>query len=147
MRRRQTVPTQWLIVRGGDDANGIATAMRLGRDCGVLVIGELDRAQLLRLRQRPLTIVREMAGVAKRVHDVHELRRALLARTPLIFLSPMQPTPSHPDWQPIPRMRAATLAQLAKRRLIALGGMDGRKFAHIMDLGFQGWAGIDAFRT
>jgi thiamine monophosphate synthase len=31
--------------------------------------------------------------------------------------------------------------------LIALGGMDARKYARIRNLGFQGWAGISAFRT
>jgi thiamine-phosphate pyrophosphorylase len=87
-----------------------------------------------------------MAGAAQRVHDMRELTRALLARTPLIFLSPIQATASHADWRPIPRMRAATLARLAKRRLIALGGMDARKFARVEKLGFQGWAGISAFR-
>jgi thiamine-phosphate pyrophosphorylase len=44
-------------------------------------------------------------------------------------------------------MRAAALARLAGRRLIALGGMDARKFARIENLGFRGWAGISAFRT
>ena len=143
MRRRQTVPTQWLIVRGADD---LATAMRLPRDSGVLLVGELNREQVRHLRQRPFVVVKEMAGVAQRVHDMRELRRALLAGTPLIFLSPIHSTASHPDWRPIPRMRAATMARLAKRRLIALGGMDARKFAHIKDLGFQAWAGISAWK-
>jgi hypothetical protein len=44
-------------------------------------------------------------------------------------------------------MRAAALARLGKRRLLALGGMDARKFARIKGLGFQGWAGISAFKT
>ena len=147
MRRRQTMPTEWLIVRGAEDAEGIAAAMRLDRNSGLLLIGDLDRRQLRRLRQRPLIIVTEMAGAAQRVHDMRELTRALLARTPLIFLSPIHATASHADWRPIPRMRAATLARLAKRRLIALGGMDARKFARVEKLGFQGWAGISAFRT
>ena len=146
MHLRQTVPTEWLIVKGPDDEDGMAAAMRLHRGAGVLLLGEPDRAQLRRLRQRPLVVVREMPGAARRVHNMRELTRALLARTPLIFLSPIRATSSHPDWPPIPRMRAATLAQLAKRRLIALGGMDARKFARIEDLGFQGWAGISAFR-
>jgi hypothetical protein len=44
-------------------------------------------------------------------------------------------------------MRAATLARLAGRRAIALGGMDARRYANIAQLGFIGWAGILAFRT
>jgi thiamine-phosphate pyrophosphorylase len=76
-----------------------------------------------------------------------ELRRALLARTSLVLLSPLRPTQSHPEWKPIPRMRAAAMARLGRRSLVALGGMDARKFARIKRLGFQGWAGISAFRT
>jgi thiamine-phosphate pyrophosphorylase len=73
------------------------------------------------------------------------LRQALLGRTPLILLSPIHPTRSHPDRRPLPRMRAAALARLAKRRLVALGGMDARRYAKIARLGFSGWAGIDAY--
>jgi thiamine-phosphate pyrophosphorylase len=76
-----------------------------------------------------------------------ELRRALSAGTPLILLSPLYPTASHPDWKPLPRMRAAALARLGGRRLFAVGGMDARKFERVKKLGFQGWAGISAFRT
>jgi thiamine-phosphate pyrophosphorylase len=78
---------------------------------------------------------------------MRELRRALLARTPLILLTPLYPTGSHHDWKPIPHMRAAALARLGQRKLFALGGMNARKFARIRALGFQGWAGIWAFRT
>jgi thiamine-phosphate pyrophosphorylase len=92
-------------------------------------------------------VVEERRRGAARVHNAGELRRALLARTPLILLSPIFPTRSHPDWKPIPRMRAAALARLGRRKLVALGGMDARKFARIKRLGFQGWAGISAFRT
>jgi thiamine-phosphate pyrophosphorylase len=42
-------------------------------------------------------------------------------------------------------MRAAALARLARRRLVALGGMDARRYAKIARLGFSGWAGIDAY--
>jgi thiamine-phosphate pyrophosphorylase len=69
----------------------------------------------------------------------------LFARVPLILLSPIHSTRSHPDWRPIPRMRAAAYARLAGRRLIALGGMDERRFERIERLGFVGWAGIDAW--
>ena len=90
-------------------------------------------------------IVEEASGQIARVHDLRELRRALLARTPMILLSPIHPTASHPGWLPIPRMRAAALARLARRQLIALGGMDDTRFRRIAPLGFQGWAGISAW--
>jgi thiamine-phosphate pyrophosphorylase len=78
---------------------------------------------------------------------MRELRKAMAARTQLIMLSPIFETATHPDWQPIPRMRAATLARLGGRKLVALGGMDARRYARVARLGFCGWAGVSAFRT
>lgn len=147
MHRRQTAPKQWLIVRGADDREGLAAARRLRSGSGVLLLGRIPTRDMRRLRLRGLTIVQERPRIAARVHNVDELRRALLAGTPFILLSPLYPTASHPDWKPIPRMRAAAMARLAGRRLVALGGMDARKFARVKGLGFQGWAGISAFRT
>jgi thiamine-phosphate pyrophosphorylase len=98
-------------------------------------------------RQRGLTIIVEQPRSASRVHDGHELRQALLVRSELILVSPIHPTRSHPDWKPLPRMRAATLAGLAGRRAVALGGMNARRYAKIAPLGFIAWAGISAFRT
>jgi thiamine-phosphate pyrophosphorylase len=89
----------------------------------------------------------ERTGHAKRVHNLSELRSAMLKRTPLVLLSPIYPTSTHPDWVPLPRMRAAALARLARRRLVALGGMDARRFRRVKNLGFQAWAGISGFRT
>jgi len=155
MSRRQTIPRQWLIVT---DPSGAASAAvrKLPRASGILLIltniSPRDRERLLRrLRQlapsRSLTIVDELAGDAVRVHGLRELRRALHRRVPLILLSPMYPTQSHPNWSPLPRMRAAALARLAGRRLVALGGMNERRFAQVRALGFQAWAGISAFKT
>jgi thiamine monophosphate synthase len=31
--------------------------------------------------------------------------------------------------------------------LVALGGMDAKRYAAVAPLGFTGWAGISAFRT
>jgi len=43
-------------------------------------------------------------------------------------------------------MRSAALAALADRRLIALGGMNQKRYSKVAPLGFIGWAGISAFR-
>jgi len=149
MHRRQSVPRQWLIVNAQPDRELWDALRRLQRESGVLVLVELrgaDRRWLLVLaRRQELTVAHN--GRAERVHNVRELRRAMLRRTPLILLSPIYPTRSHPEWRPLPRMRAAALAHLGRRKLIALGGMDARKFARVRRLGFQGWAGISAFRT
>ena len=157
MKGRQTsMPRQWLIAdeRMGDRL--WSALRRLPRGSGVLVlchaIAPQERQELFRklrrvARARKLTIVDEASGDAARVHDIGELRRALLARTPMILLSPIYRTNSHPDWPPLRRMRAAAFARLAGRRLIALGGMDAKRFRRLERQGFQAWAGISAFRT
>ena len=156
MQRRQTsIPRQWLVVDRslGPDVRDVARTLPLGS--GVfLVANDLPKRKqarlLARLRQvaraRRLTVLDEAAGEAVRVHNSREIRRAGLARTQLLFLSPMFPTRSHPDWQPLRRMRAAALTQLARSPVIALGGMNERRFRRIRRLGFSGWAGIDAWR-
>ena len=90
-------------------------------------------------------MIKEAGGAVARVHDACELRRALVKGTPLIFVSALYPTRSHPGRPPLPRMRAATLARLSPRPLFALGGMDANKFQRIRRLGFYGWGGIDAW--
>jgi thiamine-phosphate pyrophosphorylase len=147
MKPRQSLPEQWLIL----DAQVSEEALcRLPRGSGVLVLGELSSSDWRRLRtlarHRNLAVATE-GRTAARVHNIRELRRALLRRTPLILLSPVHPTSSHPDCRPLSRMRAGAIARLGRRRLLALGGMDSRKFARVKALGFQAWAGISAFRT
>jgi thiamine-phosphate pyrophosphorylase len=149
MNRHQTVPERWLIAdaRMGEDL--WHAIRRLPRGSGVLLLRELTRTEHRRLRQlgglRCLRVVTEPC--ATRVHNMRELRQSLLKRVPLILISPIHKTQSHPDWPPLSRMRAATLARLTDRRAIALGGMNQQRYAKIAALGFIGWAGIDAFRT
>jgi thiamine-phosphate pyrophosphorylase len=149
MHRRQRVPQEWLIVQPGGRA--VDAARRLPPGSGILLLQALAAPELRRLklvaRQRGLSIVLEQRRSAARVHDVRELRRAQLARAPLILLSPLFPTRSHPNWKPLAWMRAAALARLGHRRLIALGGMNRKRYAAVAPLGFIGWAGITAFRT
>ena len=150
MSRRQSIPEQWLIVDRPPDAQLWSTIRGLVRGSGILVISGLEPNQRRLLRHlaglHRLTVVDERQGAA-RVHNAAELRKALLGRTPIILVSPIRETSTHPDWRPLPRMRAAALAQLANRRAIALGGMDARRYAKVAPLGFIGWAGISAFRT
>lgn len=155
MTRRQTTPRQWLIAdeRTGDEL--WSAVRRLAPRSGILVLhsgmAKLERARLLaRLRGlgagRRLVVADEMAGDSARVHDAREIRDAGLQQAPLLFLSPMFQTRSHPEWKPLPRMRAAALLRLAKVPVIALGGMNEQRFAAVRGLGFAGWAGIDAWR-
>jgi thiamine-phosphate pyrophosphorylase len=144
------MPEQWFVANAGGPGLW-ATIRKLPRGSGVLVLGWMSSSELRRLRHldrlRGLTMVTEQPRAAARVHELRELRQALLRRTPLILLSPIYPTRSHPEWAALPRMRVAALARLAGRRLLALGGMDARRYAGIKRLGFRGWAGISAFRT
>jgi thiamine-phosphate pyrophosphorylase len=79
------------------------------------------------------------------VHSARELRRALLRSPELLFLSPLFATRSHPDWQPLGHMRAAALVRMGKRPVLALGGMNARRYRQVKPLGFSGWGGIDAW--
>ena len=151
MGGRQTIPTQWLIVNRAPDAALWRAIRTVPRGTGILILCGLDSRDIRCFRHlaklRGLAVVIETARTAERVHHVRELRRALLRRAPLILISPVFATSSHPDWAALPRMRAAALARLAHRRAIALGGMNQRRYAKIAPLGFIGWAGISAFRT
>ncbi len=155
MKRRQTsFPRQWLILdsRLGDAWRQAVRRLPIGS--GILILcrdlPKADRAKLFaklrRLaRARSLTLVDEAAGEAARVHGPVELRQAGLGGFPLVFLSPMFPTRSHPDWVPLRRMQASALVRLANRPVIALGGMDEQRFRRVQKLGFSGWAAIDAW--
>jgi len=143
---RQTV-TKWLIL----DQPHIDLVKRLPRGSGVLLLSRCDASQERQFRRlaqaRGLVILREAPRTCTRVHNLRELTHALLHGSPLILLSPLYRTRSHPDWKPLPRMRAAALARLTNREAIALGGMNQRRYATVAPLGFKGWAGISAFRT
>ena len=114
---------------------------------------ELPRGERVRLlrglrrvgRTRGLRIVDEADGGSARVHDAREIRRARMVGMKLMLLSPVFATRTHPGWVPLPRMRAAALARLAGRPLLALGGMDARRFRLVRGLGFDGWAGVDGW--
>ena len=156
MKRRQTrMPSRWMIVDERSSADLWPAVRALPRGSGVLVLfreqSPRERQLLLRRLRRlaagkRLVIADEAAGDAARVHNLPELRKALLSGTRLVLLSPIFPTRSHPDWKPLPRMRVAAYRRLARRDLVALGGMNEGRFAKVKRLGFQAWAGIDAFR-
>ena len=151
MTRRQSIPGQWLIINLQPGREEWEALGDLARGSGVILLKPVGRKAgraLSRLASaHDLSLVVERRGTVARVHNQPELTKALLRRTSLILVSPIHSTRSHPDWKPLPRMRAATLARLAGRRAIALGGMNEQRFAKIAPLGFIGWAGISAFRT
>ena len=145
MKRRQTsVPRQWLITdeRLGDP---LELVRRLPPGGAVLVRDQRLLRPIKRLSAaRRLEVVAESRRVV-RVHNAREIRQAQLGGAEVLLLSPLYPTRSHPDWRPLPRMRAAALLRLAKVPVVALGGMDERRFRPVRKLGFAGWAAIDAW--
>lgn len=154
MKRRQTnLPRQWLITDERLGQEMFEIILRLPIASGVLVrhhhLRPGERAKLLRTirragRARKLTVVEEGRRTA-RVHNAREMRRANLAGARVVLLSPLFATRSHAGWRRLPRMRVAALMRLAKTPVIALGGMDERRFRSVRKLGFAGWAGIDAW--
>jgi thiamine-phosphate pyrophosphorylase len=154
MKRRQTLPRQWLVADRRLDGQMWDAVRALPRGSGVLILyrdlpGNSRAKIIAKLRRlaatRDLLLVDEAAGQGARVHDMKEIRQAGIAGIPILFLSPMFPTRSHPGRKPLKRMRAAALLRLAKSPVFALGGMDERRFRRIQRLGFSGWAGIDAW--
>ena len=154
MRPRQSLPEEWLVTdeRLGDAL--LPVAARLPRGSGIIFrhhsLSPGDRAHLLRRLRRiaaakGLTILDEASGEAARVHDMSEIRQARLRGARLLLISPLFPTRSHPDRRPLSRMHAAALARHARGPVLALGGMDARRFARVKALGFHGWAAIDAW--
>lgn len=78
------------------------------------------------------------------VHDRAELAAARRCGAARIFLSPVFTTRSHSEARPLGRVRFGLIAGGA-RGVIALGGMDARRFRALRLLGAEGWAAIDAW--
>jgi thiamine-phosphate pyrophosphorylase len=142
---RQSFPGQWFILRDELDWRALR---KLPRGSGLLILRDISSTERRRLRalsaSRDLLVIRG-ADSAERIHNIRELTRAKLRAARFILISPIHRTRSHPEWEPLPRMRAAALARLSGRRAIALGGMDARRFERVQPLGFVGWAGISAW--
>lgn len=111
-----------MLIRGG--------AGRLGRgEAGVHGNGRLSRPGL---RTWP-------------AHSRAEAIAGKRAGAEMLFVSPVYPTRSHPGAQALGPLRAAGIGRGLGLNIIALGGMDSRRFLRLRGLGFQGWAAIDAW--
>lgn len=78
-------------------------------------------------------------------HSRREAVAAKRAGATLLFVSPVFPTRSHPGAPALGPSRAAAIGRGLGLTLIALGGMNARRFARLRGLGFHGWAAIDAW--
>jgi thiamine-phosphate pyrophosphorylase len=77
-------------------------------------------------------------------HDRRQAREGARAGA-MLFVSPVFATRSHPGATALGPARAARIGRGLGVPLIALGGVDARRFARLRRLGFAGWAAIDAF--
>ncbi|MCB1864556.1 MAG: Nudix family hydrolase [Chromatiales bacterium] len=78
-------------------------------------------------------------------HNVDELRRAELLGLDYGLLSPVQPTPSHPDRQPLGWDGFARLVEPVAMPVYALGGVGPADIRAALRHGAQGVAGIRGF--
>jgi thiamine-phosphate pyrophosphorylase len=167
---RHAIPTRWLMTdeRLGD---GLWAALRRLPHGGGVVFRHYatpaaERRRLfvrvLRIaRARGLTMVRagdqampgEMgvhgaAGwglVTFPAHDRREAIKRVRAGATLLFVSPIFVTRSHPGARPLRHWQAAAIARGLPVTVIALGGMDEKRFRSVRRLGFHGYAGIDCW--
>lgn len=77
-------------------------------------------------------------------HDGREAIAGWRAGADRLFVSPIHPTRSHPGAPALGPLRGARIGRGLGIGLIALGGMDARRFRRLAHLGFVGWAAIDA---
>jgi len=76
-------------------------------------------------------------------HDRREAVAAVRRGVDVLFVSPVFATRSHPGAEGLGVRKARRIAQGLPVIVIALGGMDARRFRGIA--GFDGWAAIDAW--
>ena len=112
---------------------------------------------LVLLRAGPERLGRGEAGVhgngrlarpGLRTWSAHSRAQAIAGKragADLLFVSPIYPTRSHLGALALGPLRAAAIGRGLGLTIIALGGMDSRRFLRVRGLGFQGWAAIDAW--
>lgn len=80
------------------------------------------------------------------VHNRRELMLARRIRADLVFVSPVFATRSHPNARPLGIARFGLLIGNDRQRVVALGGVNLRKFRKLRAMHIHGWAAIDAFK-
>ncbi|HEU4959045.1 MAG TPA: thiamine phosphate synthase [Sphingomonas sp.] len=78
-------------------------------------------------------------------HSRREAGAAVRAGADLLFVSPVEPTRSHPDAAALGPRTARRIAAGLPVRAVALGGMTSKRGRALIRAGFWGWAAIDAW--
>jgi len=88
---------------------------------------------------------RHRGALTAPVHSRTEAITATRAGAALLFVSPVYPTRSHPGAPSLGPVRFGLMIRGLKLPVIALGGMDERRWRALRSVGAYGWAGIDAW--
>jgi 8-oxo-dGTP diphosphatase len=113
-------------------------ALELGQGVGV----HLRSAQLAALTERPLPMTQYIGASC---HNAAELTQASDIGADFATLSPVAPTPSHPDATPLGWTSFQTLAEDASLPVYALGGITATDLTTARAANAQGIAGIRGF--
>lgn len=111
----------------------------------------LARVERIAARRALLVLVggvkhgRNRGAVTAPVHSRRELLAAVRAGAAALFVSPVYATRSHSGAQALGRVRLGLMIGGAGVPVIALGGMDERRWRALRPLGVYGWAAIDAW--
>lgn len=88
---------------------------------------------------------RHRGALTAPVHSRREAITAIRNGARLLFVSPVHPTRSHPGALMLGPVRLGLLIRGLDAFVVALGGMDERRWRALRPLGVYGWAGIDAW--
>lgn len=88
---------------------------------------------------------RHRGALTAPVHSRREAIAAIRAGARLLFVSPVHPTRSHPGARALGPVRLGLMIRGLGVPVIALGGMDERRWRALRPLEVHGWAGIDAW--
>ncbi|WP_423606271.1 thiamine phosphate synthase [Sphingomonas sp. MS122] len=88
---------------------------------------------------------RHRGALTAPAHSRREAIAAVRAGAQLLFVSPVHSTRSHPGARALGPVRLGLMTRDLGVPVIALGGMDERRWRALRPLGVHGWAGIDAW--
>ncbi|HEY0624188.1 thiamine phosphate synthase [Sphingomonas sp.] len=88
---------------------------------------------------------RHRSALTAPVHSRREAIAAIRNGAAMLFVSPVHPTRSHPGARTLGPARLGFLIRGLNAPVIALGGMNERRWRALRPLGVHGWAGIDAW--
>ncbi len=110
-----------------------------------------ERIEQVALRRRLMLVAggidhgRHRGALTAPVHSRREAVAAARNGARLLFVSPVHGTRSHPGVRPLGLARLGLMIRDVKVPVIALGGMDERRWRALRPLDVHGWAAIDAW--